>query len=152
MKYELLAINIQNKERDVENVALIKRGNARKEYAVVKNLDVHRDMNNDDCWDWTIEYYEDSIYGMQKAIDCFRIKTEENYISRSRLEEIATKFKDVCYEIGEIEEIGESTIGESLILNAELSDYEIEFFCISKDAVEEYNTTKSVVNEFIKEV
>ena len=149
MKYELLAINIPNKENDLQNVALIKRGNTRKEYAVVRNLDVHRSMDNDDLWDLTIEYYEDSIYGLQKAIDCYRVKTEERYISRPRLEEIATKFKDSCFEIGEIEEIEESTVGETLILNAELSDYEIEFFCIPENAVEEYNTTKSVVNEFI---
>lgn len=33
-----------------------------------------------------------------KAVETFRIKTEPNYISRSRLEELATQFKDALLE------------------------------------------------------
>lgn len=136
MKYELLAINIPNKENDTRNVALIKRGNTRKEYAVVRNLDVHRSMEYDDCWDNTIEYYNDGIHGLQKAIECFRIKTEENYIPRCRLEELATKLKDYA------EEVIESEIGHQEVVNyfrdeLEMANYELEFFGIETDESEE---------------
>lgn len=135
MKYELLAINIPNKENDTKNVALIKRGNTRKEYAVVRDLDVHRSMEYDDCWGLTIGYYNDSIYGLQKAIECYRIKTEENYIPRFRLEELATKLKDYA------EEVIESEIGHQEVVNyfrdeLEMEDYELEFFGIETDESE----------------
>lgn len=144
MKYEL--IELKKTDTIDGNIALIKRGEKYKEYAVVRNLDVEEPEECDTQWDWTIAYYPDNIEGLQKAVEVFRIKTEENYISRARLEEIATKFKDTCFEIGGIEEIGEGTVGESLILSCDLEDYEIEFFGIPK---EEYETTEEVINTFM---
>ena len=35
---------------------------------------------------------------LSNAVDFYRCKTEENYISRLRLEELATKFKDGMFE------------------------------------------------------
>lgn len=143
MKYELIELKWIT-ERG--NIALIKRGEKHQEYAVVRNLDVEESFESDSQWDNTIEYYSADIEGLQKAVDCFRRKSEYEYISRARLEEIATKFKDTCFEIGGIEEIGDGTVGESLILSCDLEDYEIEFFGIPK---EEYETTKEVVNTFM---
>lgn len=40
-------------------------------------------------------------YFLSAALENFRIKTEDNYISRARLEELATKFKDGLFECDE---------------------------------------------------
>ena len=40
-------------------------------------------------------------YFLSAALENFRVKTEENYISRFRLEELCTKFKDALYEADE---------------------------------------------------
>lgn len=151
MKYELIELHVIDAITN-KNVALIKRGTKYPEYAVVRNLDLNKPMDSDEQWDRTLDYYNpiisnrSNIECLQKAIECYRVKTEDNYISRARLEEIATKFKDTCFEIGEIEEIGDGTVGESLILSCDLEDYEIEFFGIPK---EEYETTKAVMEEFM---
>jgi hypothetical protein len=109
------------------NVALIKRGDKHKEYAVVRNLDTSEPFESDCQWDNTIEYYSADIVGLQRAVDCFRRKCEYNYISRLRLEELATQFKD-----GLVEAYGDdpetSEVIEDLIETYALSDYEVEFF------------------------
>lgn len=40
-------------------------------------------------------------YFLSAALENFRVKTEEDYISRTRLEELATKFKDGLFECDE---------------------------------------------------
>lgn len=67
---------------------------------------------------------------LQAALDMFRAKSEENYIPRYRLEELATKFKD-----GLIEDDKE----EAMIFfdeECELTDSEKEWFGIT-DEIEE---------------
>lgn len=133
MKYELIELKWIT-ERG--NVALIKRGDKRKEYAVVRNLDVSEPFECDTQWDNTIAYYSDDIKGLQKAVECFRIKSEYDYISRMRLEEIATKLKDY------VEEVIESEIGHQEVLNyfrdeLDMEDYELEFLGIEIDGSEE---------------
>lgn len=70
-------------------------------------------------------------YTLSLAIDCFRIKTEENYISRSRLKELADKFKD-----GLMQDDEESAM-EYFIEECEMEDYELEFFGIGTESEED---------------
>ena len=128
MKYELIELKWIT-ERG--NVALIKRGDKHKEYAVVRNLVEDEPFDSDEQWDNTIEYYPADIIGLQKAVDCFRRKSEYDYIPRMRLEELATQFKD-----GLVEAYGDdpetSEVIEDLIETYELADYEAEFFGLEK--------------------
>lgn len=121
MKYELIELKWIT-ERG--NIALIKRGEKHKEYAVVMNLDVEKPFESNDQWDWTVEYYSADIEGLQKAVDCFRRKSEYKYISRARLEELATNFKDFIMDYIEDEE----ATTEELIAAYDIEDYEASFF------------------------
>lgn len=121
MKYELIELKWIT-ERG--NIALIKRGEKHKEYAVVMNLDVEKPFESNDQWDWTVEYYSADIKGLQQAVDCFRRKSEYEYISRARLEELATNFKDFIMDYIEDEE--DTT--EELIAAYDIEDYEASFF------------------------
>ena len=87
--------------------ALITRGEKLKEYAVVNGLNKERGD-----WAWTCSYFAYEYDGMPQgnqalalatAIDHFRLLTEDNYISRARLEELATLFKDGLIEDDEYE-------------------------------------------------
>lgn len=67
---------------------------------------------------------------LQAALDMFRARSEENYIPRYRLEELATKFKD-----GLLEDDKE----EAMIFfdeECELTDNEKEWFGITDDIEE----------------
>lgn len=129
MQYTLIDIYYEGKG----NIALIERKtNTRySEYAVVRNLDRHKSMDCDDQWDNTIGYWNNDMRSLANAVDLFRQKTEQNYISRARLEELATQFKD-----GLVEAYGDdpetSEIIDDIIENYELSDYEAEFFGLEK--------------------
>lgn len=121
MKYEVIF------ERD--NYALILRKKSMDEYAVVYGLN-----RQDGTWLYTVNYWYfgqcsllNKIESLQKAIDCFRLKTEDNYITRSRLEELASKFSD-----GLIEDDKESAM-EYFIEECEMEDYEMEFFGIEME-------------------
>ena len=91
------------------NYALILRGENLKEYAVVSGL-------NKECgdWDFTCVNYPFLYNGapvsersqaeaLAGAVNSFRIRTEPDYISRDRLEELATLFKDGMIEDDEVE-------------------------------------------------
>ena len=122
MKYELIM--------EKGNYALISRGENLKEYAVVNGLNKETGE-----WAWTCEYwaYEydgmtgNQAYALSSAIDCFRMKTEDNYIPRARLEELATLFKDGLIEDDEYEAM--------IYFNetCEMEDYEKKFFGIEED-------------------
>ena len=105
--------------------ALIVRGKNLNEYAVVNGL--NKDRNE---WDWTVSYWNFSQFGLEqsealsKAIDCFRAKTEPDYISRLRLEELATLFKD-----GLIEDDRASAM-EYFNEVCDMTENELEFFGI----------------------
>lgn len=120
MKYEL--IELRKADTTDGNVALIKRGTKYPEYAVVRNLDANKDMENDDCWDWTVDYWEATVNGLYLAIDCIKRLTEPGYIGRDRLEELATKFKDGL--IDDDEEQAQIYFYEE----CEMTDKELEFF------------------------
>jgi len=97
MRYEMIL--------EKNNYALIMRKNELDEYAVVYGLNKERGD-----WAHTVGYYNFSEYSsMDKtraltcALEIFRERTEENYIVRARLEELATLFKDGLIEDGEDE-------------------------------------------------
>lgn len=68
---------------------------------------------------------------LQKALDYFRYRTELDYITRSRLEELATKFKD-----GLIEDDEESAM-EYFTEECEMTPCEMEFFGIEMESEDE---------------
>lgn len=87
-----------------DNYALIDRGNQLKEIAVVYGLNEDKGEWEHTCNYWSYEYNGSPTGCMSKAValsyglELFRAKTEENYISRPRLEELATQFKDALLE------------------------------------------------------
>lgn len=64
---------------------------------------------------------------LANAVDCFRVNTEDDYISRSRMEELATQFKD-----GLIEDDKESAM-EYFGEVCEMDDYEKDFFGLREE-------------------
>ena len=63
---------------------------------------------------------------LANALELFRSRTDENYISRCRLEELATQFKDELYETDFDEEDLEEIFNEE----CGMTDYEKDFFGI----------------------
>lgn len=122
MRYEIIM------EKD--NYALLASGNNLGAYAVVQGLD-----KGTETWNWTVGYWDFDQFGMSqsealsKAINCYRTKTESNYISRCRLEELATLFKD-----GLIYDDKESAC-EYFQNTCEMTENELEFFGIEIEEV-----------------
>ena len=93
------------------------------------------DICADGSWAYTVcswmygKYGREEYLVMQDAIDSFRYKTESDYIPRSRLEELATQWKDKiiqdCWMTEE--EQNEYFIGEQ-----DMDDAELEFFGLLK--------------------
>ena len=71
-------------------------------------------------------YQDDSqkVSSLANALELFRYRTEENYISRSRLEELATNFKDELLE----EYLEEDEYEEFFDYECEMDEYEKKFF------------------------
>ena len=134
MEYTLIDIYYEGKG----NVALIERKTNTRyaEYAVVRNLDRHIPMERDDQWDSTIGYWNNDMRGLANAVDLFRQKTEQNYIPRARLEELATRFKDYAFEMAE-NSYDTNDIIEELQNENDMTDYELEFFGINKEENED---------------
>lgn len=128
MKYEVIM--------EKKDYALILRGNKMKEYAVVKGLNKERGDWERTSGYWAYEYdgmvLDSQAAALSYAIDFFRMRTEDKYISRARLEELATLFKD-----GLIEDDKESAL-EYFDETCEMRDYEKEFFEIEENNKEEY--------------
>lgn len=110
--------------------ALIFRGVRNEEYAVVNGLNKETGE-----WGWTCCYYNfgnftqiDKTEALSLALDYFRMKTEENYIPRRRLEELATQFKDVL-----IEDDKEAAM-EYFNEVCDMTDEEKEFFGIETES------------------
>lgn len=133
MKYNLLFIkdiNYGEGGKPNGNVALIYLPRANNaQYVVVRNLDLSRDDSYDDLWDAGM-YFPDNIIGLQEAIDTFRFKTEDEYISRARLEELATNFKDYIFELEDSRDTNE--IIDELVDCYDLSHHENDFFGMQK--------------------
>lgn len=115
------------------NYALILRGLRMDEYAVVYKLNKERGD-----WAHTVTYHNFGIYSpidqsqaLFYAIDVFRALTEYDYISRCRLEELATLFKDKLLEADE--ELAMEYFDEE----CEMTDEEKEFFGIETESEDE---------------
>ena len=61
---------------------------------------------------------------LSNALELFRYRTEENYISRSRLEELATQFKDELIE----KYLEEEDYEEFFDYECGMTEYEKKFF------------------------
>lgn len=125
MKYKLIM--------EKGEYALILRKEAMNEYAVVRGLN----KDNGD-WDWTIGYWYFGKYSqiteaecLMAALNSFRCITEDNYISRSRLKEIAIKALH-----GLIEDDKESAL-EFFEDNLELTENEKKFLGLLEDNEDE---------------
>ena len=122
MRYEVIM--------EKNDYALILRGARMEEYAVVYQLDKAKDS-----WAWTCCYVNfgsfapcNQAQSLASCVDYFRGKTEEGYIPRCRLEELATLFKD-----GLISDDRESAF-EYFDEICEMSDEEKSFFGIEEDS------------------
>ena len=114
------------------NYSLILRKNNLDEYAVVHGLN-----KENGTWNHTVSYWNfcefsslDQAKALSYAIDCFREKTEENYIIRPRLEELATKFKDVFFEVCAEKEVADEYFYDN---GFELTESEKEWFGIDDE-------------------
>lgn len=112
----------------------------KKEYALIKmesteEYKIVSDICADGSWAYTVcswmygKYGREEYLVMQDALDAFRARTENTYIPRSRLEELATQWKDKiiqdCWMTEE--EQNEYFIGEQ-----DMDDAELEFFGLLK--------------------
>lgn len=107
--------------------ALVVRGTNLDEYAVVHYLD-----KENGCWGATTSYWNFGYHGNQAeclalAIDCFRARTEENYISKYRMEELASKAID-----GLIEDDADEA-SYYFIEEMEMEDFELDFFGLDEN-------------------
>lgn len=66
-------------------------------------------------------YFGKTVEGLTSALETFRIRTEENYITRSRLEELATQFKDCALEDEDLTYVIDN-----------MDESEIEFFVLNE--------------------
>ena len=126
MKYDLIEAKGQ--------YALILRGEHMTQYAVVYGLD-----RETASWDWTCCYYDFGEFSeltkaeaLFKAVDHYRMRTDEKYISWARMSEIATVLKDGLIEDDEEEAY------RYMVDVAELSDTEAEYFGLD---MEQYKNT-----------
>ena len=113
--------------------ALVKRGSEMTQYAVVYGLD-----NANKCWGCTVDYADFGKYSsiteieaLQDMIELFRMRTETDYITRCRLEEVATLFKDVLVE----DDKEQALIYFNEV--CEMTESEKEFFGIETESEEE---------------
>ena len=123
MKYEVIL--------EKGEYALILRGSRMKEYAVVNGLNKKTGE-----WCCTCCYYCFYCEGVQApctqaealalCVDYLRMRTENDYIPRCRLEELATQFKD-----GLIDDEEQALIYFDEI--CEMTDEEKEFFGIESE-------------------
>lgn len=121
------------------NYALILRGNKYNEYAVVYGLDKEKKEWSHTVGYFTVYHAEEEPDCLAKALDLYRAKTDKNYISRSRLEEIATKFKDRIIDLdddADFEEIGGPFSVETLgflVDDVCITDVECDYLGIDKN-------------------
>lgn len=111
----------------------------KKEYALIKmeNTEEYKivsDICADGSWAYTVcswmygKYGREEYLVVQDAIDAFRARTESTYIPRSRLEELATKFKDGIFSC----DLDEEEYDEFFDDECDMTDAELEFFGLLK--------------------
>ena len=127
MKYELILEN--------GKYALIKRGEHMDQYAVVNGLN-----KEDGSWAWTVRYADFGKYSslteaqaLSHMLEVFRYKTESDYISRFRLEKLATLFKDGLFGA----DLEEEEYNEFFLDECEMDEKELAFFGIKTESEDE---------------
>lgn len=126
-KFEIIDI----KEKDGKTVALLAT-----EYNYIVAMGFDEYFN-----DWEFGYYfnhfgKNKAYRLNKATDFFMLKTDQYYMGRDRLEELATLFKDGLIEDDEDEAL---TYFDEI---CEMTESEKEFFgidYIKEEGDENYN-------------
>lgn len=107
----------------------------KKEYALIKmesteEYKIVSDICADGSWAYTAaswmygKYSREEYLVMQDALDAFRARTENTYIPRSRLEELATKFKDGMFSC----DLDEEEYDEFFDDECDMTDDELDFF------------------------
>lgn len=107
----------------------------KKEYALIKmesteEYKIVSDICADGSWAYTVcswmygKYGREEYLVLQNAIDSFRARTENTYIPRSRLEELATKFKDGMFSC----DLDEEEYDEFFDDECDMTDDELDFF------------------------
>lgn len=107
----------------------------KKEYALIKmeNTEEYKivsDICADGSWAYTVcswmygKFGREEYLVLQDALDVFRARTENTYIPRSRLEELATKFKDGIFSC----DLDEEEYDEFFDDECDMTDEELEFF------------------------
>lgn len=107
----------------------------KKEYALIKmesteEYKIVSDLCADGSWAYTVcswmygKYGREEYLVMQDALDAFRARTENTYIPRSRLEELATKFKDGMFSC----DLDEEEYDEFFDDECDMTDDELDFF------------------------
>ena len=107
----------------------------KKEYALIKmeNTEEYKivsDICADGSWAYTVcswmygKFGREEYLVLQDAIDAFRARTESIYIPRSRLEELATKFKDGIFSC----DLDEEEYDEFFDDECDMTDEELDFF------------------------
>lgn len=107
----------------------------KKEYALIKmesteEYKIVSDICADGSWAYTVcswmygKYGREEYLVMQDALDVFRARTENTYIPRSRLEELATKFKDGMFSC----DLDEEEYDEFFDDECDMTDDELDFF------------------------
>lgn len=111
----------------------------KKEYALIKmeNTEEYKivsDICADGSWAYTVcswmygEFGREEYLVLQDALDAFRARTESTYIPRSRLEELATKFKDGIFSC----DLDEEEYDEFFDDECDMTDEELEFFSMKR--------------------
>lgn len=68
--------------------------------------------------------HDSKAEALSKALELFRSRTETKYITRFRLEELATKFKDGLFWAY----LGDNEYNDFFTKDCEMTDYEMDFF------------------------
>lgn len=113
--YEIIA---QKKE-----YALIKMEST-EEYKIVSDLCADGSLAYTVCSWMYGKYGREEYLVLQDALDAFRARTENTYIPRSRLEELATKFKDGMFSC----DLDEEEYDEFFDDECDMTDDELDFF------------------------
>lgn len=110
------------------NYTLVLRNESLNEYAVMYGYDKESDSFAGTCGYFSFDNYSSftQTEALSRAVELFRVKTEEDYLSRARLEELAGMFKD-----GLIEDDYDSAM-EYFSENCEMTEEEKIYFGIDK--------------------
>lgn len=111
-----------------DNYALLQR-ESDTQYVVVSGYDPTQPEGQQWSYGTYFTYWNDAdrkATSLSNALDLFRYRTESKYISRNRLEELATKFKDGLFGADLEDEEYEEFFNDE----CEMQDYEKDFFGI----------------------